>query len=225
MNRALFPLALVTALAACSQGPRPGRDLRPTANPSAVIAAELAFAQLAQDKGQWAAFGQTATPDAVMFVPQPIQAQAFLRGKANPAVAVKWQPHQVWSSCDGSVAITHGAWQGPRGVGYFTTVWQRQRDGGYKWLFDHGDTLALPLDAPEMITAKVAECPPRRPGPPPSPAASAPFDPASRSGRSDDGTLIWTVTAQPDGAHNFSAEMTTGGAMTPVVIEEVSAQR
>ena len=222
----LIPLIALT-LTACAGGERFDRSrLRPTANPSAVIAAELAFASLAQAKGQWSAFRATATGDAVMFAPAMVRAQDWLKGRADPPVAVKWQPHQVWSSCDGSMAVTHGAWQRPNNtVGYFTTVWQRQRDGGYKWVFDHADTLALPLDPPEMIAAKVADCPPRRSGPPPARAASAPFDPAMRSGKSDDGTLTWTVTAQPDGAHNFSAEMVTGGAMTPVVIEEVAAQR
>src|SRR6476659_1146456 len=107
MTRAAAPLApaplftalvAVLALAACaggSQGPRYARDpnFRQGANPSAAIAAELAFAQLAQDKGQWTAFRETATADAVMFVPQSVQAQAFLKNRANPAVAVKWQPH------------------------------------------------------------------------------------------------------------------------------------
>ena len=102
-------------------------------------------------------------------------------------------------------------------------MWQRQRDGAYKWVFDHGDVLAMPQEAPEMISAKVATCPPRRPGSSARPAQAAPFDPAARSGRSDDGTLTWAVTAEPDGAHNFSAEMTVDGKPAPVVIEQVSA--
>ncbi len=220
-------LAASLALAACSGEPHMAEPmLRPAANPSAVIAAELAFAQLAQDKGQWTAFRATATPDAVMFQPTMILAQPWLKGRADPASAVKWQPHQVWSSCDGSVAISHGAWQrGPGRSGYFTTVWQRQRDGGYKWVFDHGDSLALPLDAPEMIAAKVADCPKRARGVPPkySPAVASPFNPRERSVTSDDGTLAWTITAEPNGAHNFSAEMRQDGVMQQIVIEEVAA--
>ena len=97
------------------------------ADASAVVAAELAFARAAQEKGQWTAFAEFAADDAVMFVPEPVNAQAWLKGRANPPQAVRWQPHQVWSSCDGSLAVTKGAWQRPDGsVGYFTTVWQRQ---------------------------------------------------------------------------------------------------
>ncbi len=189
-----------------------------------MIAAELAFAQLAQEKGQWTAFRATAAPDAVMFGPQMVLAQQWLKGRADPPVAVKWQPHQAWSSCDGSVVITHGAWQQPKATGYFTTVWQRQKDGGYKWVFDHGDALPLPIDPPEMIAAKVADCPKtgaRQPAAPPN--APAPFDPASRRGQSDDGTLTWGVTARPDGAHDFSAGMMLDGKIAPVLIEAVAA--
>ena len=159
-----------------------------------------------------------------MFAPQMVRAQDWLKGRADPPVAVRWQPHQVWSSCDGTLGITQGAWQRPNNtVGYFTPVWQRQRDGGYKWVFDHGDILATPHEAPEMISAKVATCPPRRPGSFARPAQATPFDAAARSGRSDDGTLTWEVTAQPDGAHNFSAEMNVDGRPAQVVIEQVSA--
>ena len=180
----LLPLAVLTLTACAAGSGMNGPRLRPTANPSAVIAAELAFASLAQTKGQWTAFADTSTDDAVMFVPQTVRAHDFTKGRANPPVAVKWQPHQVWSSCDGSIAVTRGAWQGPKATGYFTTVWQRQRDGGYKWLLDQGEPLAMALDTPEMITAKVAECNPRPLPPPPSPA--------NRSyGQSEDGTLVW----------------------------------
>src|SRR3546814_4565755 len=45
------------------------------ANPSAFIAAELAFARLARDKWQWTAFRETAADDAVMFMPQRVLAR------------------------------------------------------------------------------------------------------------------------------------------------------
>src|SRR5690606_6301016 len=98
------------------------------ADPGKVIAAELAFARAALEKGQWTAFAEFAADDAVMFVPQPVDAGEWLRKQRDPAQAVRWQPHQVWSSCDGTLAVTKGAWQRPdASVGYFTTVWQRNR--------------------------------------------------------------------------------------------------
>ena len=199
------------------------------ANPGQVIAAEIAFARLAQEKGQWTAFRATATKNAVMFVPQPVYAQDFLKGKPDPAKAVAWQPHQVWSSCDGSAAITRGAWQKDDGTsGYFTTVWQRQKDGRYKWLLDQGDALPMPLDPPEMISAKVADCPPGyRPGRGAKPqnfkGKLPPLNPASIAGRSLDGSLVWNTAVSPDGARRFVVTMTMDGAPTTVQDIQVEA--
>jgi hypothetical protein len=226
--------ALLLALAAGSvaqaqPAPPPQRG---AANPSAVIAAEIAFAQLAQDKGQWTAFAEYAAPDAVMFVPQMVLARDWLKGRANPPVAVRWQPHRVWSSCDGSLAVSTGAWQRPGGTGWFTTIWQRQKNGGYKWVLDHGDALREPLVAPEMIAALVAGCPRRERGaarttrpeqPRQARREAAPFDPAKRTGRSDDGTLTWEVVVDPSGARNLSVAWTKDGRIQPATIEEVAA--
>ena len=207
---------------------RDNRDGNGNANPSAVIAAEVGFAQLAQAKGQWTAFRATATKDAVMFVPQMAYAQAFLGGKADPAAAVRWQPHQVWSSCDGSLAVTRGAWQAPDGsTGYFTTVWQRQKDLRYKWVLDQGESLPMALDEPEMIAAKVAECPagyrPERAPKSKDFKGSLPeLDPAHRTGSSLDGTLGWDVTVAPTGARRFVVTMTSGGK--PVTVQDLQVE-
>ncbi len=226
---------LILAVFGLIAGPAVARDRRDdrsgngSANPSAVVAAEIAFAQAAQEKGQWTAFRSTATKDAVMFVPQMAYAQAFLAGKADPAAAVKWQPHQVWSSCDGSLAVTRGAWQRADGsTGYFTTVWQRQKDLKYKWVLDQGEAMPFPLDEPEMIAAKVADCPA---GYRPERAAKArdfkgslpPLDPAHRSGASLDGTLNWDVTVMPDGARHFVIAMTSEGKVQTVQDLQVEA--
>lgn len=233
MKRLALLLALAamagTAASAEDRPPPPGRARNSYADPSAVIAAELAFARLAQEKGQWTAFAATAANDAVMFEPQMVLAQQWLKGRPNPPVAVKWQPHQVWSSCDGSLMVSHGAWQGPRRTGYFTTLWQRQRNGAYKWIYDGGDTLAEPLAAPEMISAQIADCPARTrrpPGPEANPrraGSTVPFDPAKRSGQSEDGTLRWNVKVDPGGARNFSVEWKKDGVDKPVLTESVSA--
>lgn len=207
---------------------RERRDGLGYANPSAVVAAEVAFAQLAQAKGQWTSFRSTATKDAVMFMPQMAYAQTVLKGKADPAAAVKWQPHQVWSSCDGTLAVTRGAWQSAEGAsGYFTTVWQRQKDGKYKWVLDQNEALPFPMDAPEMIAAKVADCPagyrPERAARPADFKGSLPaLDPAHRMGRSLDGTLGWDVTVAADGARRFVVSMTSGGK--PVTVQDLQVE-
>ena len=227
MSVRLALAAAVLLLAGCASGPGPRRDrdeIRLRANPSGVIAAELAFARAAQEKGQWTAFAEYAADDAVMFVPQPVNAKDWLKGQTNPAQAVRWQPHQVWSSCDGTLAVTKGAWQRPDGtVGYFTTVWRRrgERNADYRWVMDQGDTLAQPLEAPGMIGAAVADC-----GSQPTPPAEMLAGPSDtiRSGAARDGTLRWHVVAHPDGSRNVVAEYWDGTEWRDAIREQVAAE-
>jgi hypothetical protein len=212
-------LLLAFALAVCAApgDARQRHRLRPTANPSAVVATELAFARTAQEKGQWAAFREYAADEAIMFVPQQVQARNWLKSRAEPAVAVKWQPYSVWMSCDGSLAVTKGAWQRPTGVGYFTTVWRREKNGDYKWVLDQGDSLSQPLPEPEMIAGEVADC--SKASPPDIPAE------AGRTvGWSDDKTLQWIVEVKPDNARSFKVHRWTGSGYEEALRSDVAAE-
>lgn len=181
---ALLVAALIAAPAAQAQqvdgappeGPRAPFHSR--ANSSAVIAAEIAFNQLAQQKGQWTAFLETSTSEAEMFTPQRVNAHVWLKNRANPPKSVTWQPHEVWSSCDGTYALTRGGWQRPDGTfGYFTTLWQRQpKKGEYKWIIDQGSSTAEQIAAPDMITGVVADCR----APVPRPAGESTLSPGKR---------------------------------------------
>lgn len=213
-------LTLAFALTACGGAPRPkGPPLRPVANPGGVIAAEIAFNQLAQDKGQWTAFRATAAPEAEMFVPQRVKALEFLRGKPDPQHAVKWQPHLVWSSCDGSLAVTHGGWQRSDSTGYFTTVWARGADGSLKWILDHGDRLAAPLPAPEMIRSKVADCSGKPGVPIMAPAEGTDF----KQSVSRDQTMLVSSAVAADGSRTVTVRLWNGTTHEVVLQEQVAA--
>ena len=195
---------------------KPPRN-RTFANPSAIVASELAFAQLAKDKGQWTAFIATSTDQATMFDPDPINAHQYLKGKPNPPVALTWQPYLVWSSCDGSYGVTTGAWQSPKAVGYFTTVWQRQKDGAYKWVMDGGDVLAKPFAVPEFVQAKVANCEHRAAVPAREP------DAATIGGESIDRTLRWSARVDAQGGRVFRAATWNGTSFDDVLDQTVAA--
>lgn len=202
------------------RGDRPraeGPHRQPYANPSAVIAAEIAFNRMAQEKGQWTAFAANAAPEAEMFVPQRVLAQAWLKKRPNPPASLKWGPHAVWSSCDGTTAVTRGAWQSPGGArGVFVTVWQRQpKKGDYRWVLDIGTSMANPPEAPDIIPALVASCDgpalAATPDLPPGPGAD------SKTAVSRDGSLRWTSTVGADGSHGFVLTMRTADGPRQVV--------
>jgi len=208
LKRIAAALALAAAMLAAAPGEaRKQREVRDATNPSALVAAEIAFNRLAHEEGQWTAFREFADEEAVMFVPQPVKAQEWLKGRDDPAQSVAWQPHQVWISCDGTLGAVKGAWQRPDGsTGYFTTVWKRQKKGEYLWVMDQGDALAEPLEAPDMLSAKVADCR-SRPAVRPTPEW---IDGDVRGGASTDGTLAWNVWVRPDGTRHVSIDWWDG---------------
>jgi hypothetical protein len=215
-------LMAAAALAMIASGAVAARERnRPlSANPSGFIAAELAFARLAQEKGQWTAFRETAAPDAVMFVPQRVKAQDWLKSQKNPAEAVKWQPHAVYVSCDGNVGVTTGAWQKGPANGYFTTVWLRDpKKGKMTWVLDHGDSLATPRAAPDFIESRQAKCGSR----PAVPIEAGEEGDDMAVGLSPDQTLSWTSTVHPDQSRRVTVRLWDGKEMATVIDNQVAA--
>lgn len=229
---ALVGVGACVALAGCSGGQRlPRGPLREASfgSPGAIVAAELAFNRLAREKGQWTAFRETAEDGAVMFVPGPVDARDWLKGRDNPPASVTWQPHEVWVSCDGTLGASKGAWQRPDGsVGYFTTIWRRQKDGEYRWVLDQGDALAEPLEAPEMLAGQIADCPPGR-GPRglgrTGEEQRNPAIAADGTGRSYDGSLEYAWHVEPDLSRTITVRMRKGGEMREVMTSAVAAPR
>ena len=217
--RTLAVAMLALSLAGCAGGPsrmdaRQRAFLGSAAVPSEVIAAELAFARMAREKGQWTAFRETATDDAVWPSPGWVNVKADLKGTPDPAQAVAWEPDSVVVSCDGSFALSTGPATWPNGgKTRFATIWQRQDNGRYKWVLDQGFDLEATYAKPEMIDARVAGCCERRRGRPPVARRAL----AWQSGQSDDGTLAWTTELRPDCGRVFvvRARM-SGGAMEEV---------
>jgi hypothetical protein len=204
------PLLALAALALIAA--RPPQRVQP--NPSAVIAAEIAFNRLAQERGQWTAFRTTAAKDAVMFVPEKVNAQTWLKGRADPPKSVVWGPHRVYASCDGRLAASTGGWTRPDGsAGYFTTIWRRDKKDRWQWIMDHGDTLAAAREAPEFLVGKVATC--KRPERSESPQNAA-VPPADES-------LLWSAEAAPDGSRHVTVRMWTGDAYEVVIDDQVKA--
>lgn len=195
------------------------------AQPAGAVDAERSFAAAAQTEGQWAAFRRFATDDAVLFVPQAVNAGQWLRGRANPPVSVMWWPGRAFVSCDGTTAVTTGPWvrDGGRLRGYFTTVWLRQPEGSWKWQLDHGDVLDRPRPATDAPPVTRATCPRR---PMPLLQIEEPPNGLSHGFRqSPDRTLSWTWVARPDGSRFLEVHLFDGRAVNVVLRDEVAAGR
>ncbi len=216
-------LALLTLAATALIAAKPPLRFQP--DPSSVIAAEIAFNRLAKEKGQWTAFRETAADDAVMFVPQKVVARDWLKGRADPPAPVSWTPSVVYVSCDGNLAASTGNWTRPDGsVGYFTTIWRRDKKGAWKWIVDHGDKLASPRAAPDFMSGKVATCKrgnrPEGPLPAPSNGKRGKGD---RPAPPPDESLFWTADVSPDGGRTVTVSIWNGTGYDRVIDDKVKA--
>ncbi len=236
MKRLFAAFGIALLLASCAGNGRPSdrdRFLRaagkPVANPSDIVKAELAFARLARDEGQWTAFRETAAPDAIMFTPELVSAPVWLKGKADPPQATEWQAHKIFMSCDGSMGVATGAWQGAKGgSGYFTTIWQKQDAQGrrqrgkeieWKWVFDHGVPLDKPLAEPDFVTTRVASCAKGTP----TPIAAAPIGEKNKVGFSADRTLYWNAESSADQSRSLLVRLWNGEKWEDIVFDDVAA--
>ena len=205
------------------------------AEPMTAIEAERSFVLDAQKIGQWTAFRKYAAEDGVLFVPQQVGAQAFLKDQKDPPVSIYWWPGASFVSCDGSFAVNTGPWVGQAGVvhGYFTTVWRR-RGQEWRWIYDGGDYLKQPRAQGSDVKPQVAACTGKPTGAktlatgsrgPVSGEQDGLADQAFKSGygESADGTLVWSWTVGPQGERHFLAQLWDGAKFLTVIEDVVAA--
>lgn len=111
---------------------------------------ELAFARMAMDSGIEAAFRAYAAPDAVMkrgnkLVSGYDSIVVYLDKNKQEGAELKWSPDFISVSRSGDLAYTYGGfvytYPDSAGViqkqeGFFHTVWKRQPDGKWKFVWD-----------------------------------------------------------------------------------------
>jgi hypothetical protein len=195
------------------------------AAPETAVEAERAFNRAAQDRGQWTAFREFAAENGVMFVPEPVKAQDWLKDRKGPPRSVEWWPTESYASCDGNLAVNTGGWKRPDGsVGYFTTVWLRQPNGRFKWLLDHGDTLGAARSRPVEAKLTRAACGPTGAR---GYVGESVVDPEQKTETrfSSDGSLVWEWRVTSDGARMFKASVWTGAAYQTVINDKVAAPK
>ena len=123
-----------------------------------VIAAERAFAADTRARGFKRGFLAAAAPDAIVFQPGPVNARTGLEAlpdEAPPGPPLFWWPEYAGVANSGDLGFTTGGATIP--VRYFT-VWRRQADGRWRWIYDGGPGLEAAL--PERAGGAVARLAP-----------------------------------------------------------------
>lgn len=244
---ALIACAASLGLAACAGAPRPGpsaklidRALKTApgaAQPSAVVATEIAYLREAKERGQYTVAMEFAAPGAVLHGRNgPVPAGPLFARIGDPDQTVEWSPRTVVMSCDGALALSLGRFKDPEGfVGNYVTGWARQSDNTYKWFYDvagrdnpqpppreqfeDGDIVVTAIDAVEGL---VATCPRRGETVPPPPALSISGDNPGEARLSRDGTLRWRWEHRAGGEKFVAAEYFYNGQWL-TAFEEVLA--
>lgn len=123
-----------------------------TADPASVVAAERAFAADAPRLGIAGSFNVWAAPDAVVIGASGVEPVSV--AYPLPASPPGNEPHLTWwptfagIARSGDLGFTTGAVEvaGKRSGHYFT-IWRRQPDGAWRWVYD-GGSAASAIDAP-----------------------------------------------------------------------------
>ena len=194
-----------------------------------AVDAEIAFARDAGRIGQWSAFRKWVDNDAVMFAPQAVWAQPFLKTLKDPPKAIKWRPAHSFVSCDGRTAVNTGPWLKQDGTlgGYFTTIWQRT-PRGWRWVYDGGGPSSDPAPKGQLQVHR-SSCRAKAPGAPiPPPPALSPKEARTTPedngrGQSADKTIGWDWKVEKDGSRKLRVFQWQGAHYAQVLYNDVPA--
>ncbi len=147
--RHFLSLALILVLASCSQYQADQKITREEAVQQ-IYDMEQAFNEMLAKEGRAAAFAHFAAPNAGIqrsgrMIIGKDSIYAFYAEKTNTNVTLTWKPDRVEVSDDFTMAYTWGKakFSGTRengedyeGEGLFHTVWKRQPDGTWRYVYD-----------------------------------------------------------------------------------------
>ena len=122
---------------------------------AAVVAVEREFAADGATRGWAASFRRYHAPEAIVLQPDPIKAEITLaKVEGDGPNSLLWRPAYAGIARSGDFGFTTGPVQirGQEGIrSHYFTIWRKQADGSWKWIFDAGcevsDASPLPADA------------------------------------------------------------------------------
>jgi sialate O-acetylesterase len=134
-------------------------------DPAAILhATDRAFSERAQEVGTAQAFTEFAAADAVMYRDrsEPIEGREAIGQllSSDQGSSLVWEPIAGDIAASGDLGYTRGKFvyhtapaedgtrQGPF-KGYYTSIWKKQADGTWKWVYDGGIISELPPAPPK----------------------------------------------------------------------------
>ncbi len=136
MRRMTVPLfSALCFLAACQQ---------PAPTPEEVVAAERAFAADEGPLGFKGSFLKHSAEDAIILGPDPQNAHESLGAQPDddltePRPHLNWWPLYAGIAGSGDLGFTTGPYAiDDARRGHYFTIWKKQADGNWKWVFDGG---------------------------------------------------------------------------------------
>ena len=148
-------LLLSVSIHAAAQTPPPSISISSTATQAATLtpftARDLAneeakFAAYAVKTGMFTAFRAFFADKSTLLRPGPIDAQAWMKGRPDPPIILDWRAQLTVLSASGDLGLSTGPWtrvakatpDAAKSYGQFFSVWQKQANGAWKVLIDHG---------------------------------------------------------------------------------------
>jgi hypothetical protein len=135
------------------------------------------FAAYSVKNGMRAAFLEFFAAQSWLLRPEPVDAQAWIRGRPDPSIVLDWKSLRTVLSASGDLGFSTGPSiyrsktdaKRPAAHGEFFSVWQKQKNGEWKVFIDHGishgptatpdalpDTPLIALDLPAPKARPIA---------------------------------------------------------------------
>lgn len=111
-----------------------------------LAAEEGKFAAFSVKNGMRAAFIEFFADDSVLLRPDPVDGRPYMRAATDPPIVLDWKSqitvmsasHDLGMSTGPSKVLSKTDPSAPPSYGQFFSVWQKQKNGDWKVLLDHG---------------------------------------------------------------------------------------
>ena len=111
-----------------------------------LAAEEGKFAAYSVKNGMRAAFIEFFADDSLLLRPDPVDGRTYMRAQAEPAIVLDWKSQITVLSASGDLGMSTGPSKVmsktdpklPPSFGQFFSVWQKQKNGDWRVLLDHG---------------------------------------------------------------------------------------